>query len=196
MTPTRPSDLALLRAVYRRLDRKALLAQHPSLTPKDIADFFRRLSRLIPQETAPAPRRPAPRSSVILNTDGGSRGNPGPAACGFVLTDQRGRIIVEKAKSIGRATSNQAEYQALIAGLEAALAHSPSRILIRADSELLIRQLNGSYKVKSLKLLPLFKRARALLDQFPSWRALHIPRHQNRRADALANQVLDRARQP
>jgi ribonuclease HI len=128
----------------------------------------------------------------ILCTDGGSRGNPGPAGFGAVLLDESGRVVRELSEFIGRATCNEAEYRALIAALQAARELGARDVLIRADSQLLVRQINGQYKVRSRNLMPLVLRAREALQEFASWKAQHVPREMNSRADALANEAMDR----
>lgn len=194
MSPKKVPDLELLRSFYRRLDLEGVLADHPSLRREDLDEFFRRLSSLLPQADAPAgtPRR----SRIVLYTDGGSRGNPGPAGCGVVLLDGSGKVLGELSEFIGRATSNEAEYHGLIRGLEAARAQGAGEVLVRADSNLMIRQINGQYRVKSRRLLPLFLRAKRLLETFQGWRAEHVPREQNAHADRLANDAMDRLRSP
>ncbi len=132
----------------------------------------------------------------ILCTDGGSRGNPGPAGFGVVLLDDSGRVVRELSEYIGRATCNEAEYRALIAALEAARELGARDLLIRADSQLLVRHLSGQYKVRSRSLMPLVLRARRMLEEFASWKAEHVPREMNSRADALANEAMDRGASP
>ncbi len=155
--------------------------------------FFGRLDRLLPKEKA-LPTTVPKSGAVILHTDGGSRGNPGPAGYGLVLTDASGAVLLERGGFLGRATNNEAEYAGLCAGLKAALEAGAKELLIRSDSELLVRQINGAYKVKSRRLLPLFTEARGLLDRFASWRAEHVRREANSRADALANEAMGRGR--
>ena len=188
------SEVELLRSVYRHLDRDGLLAEHPSLSLNELDGFFRRWVERLPSEKEKPAESSEPDRDVILYTDGGSRGNPGPAGFGAVLLDRSGNVIAELSEFIGRATSNEAEYNGLIKGLQAAREHGAARILIRADSELMVRQINGAYKVKSSRLRPLFQRAKGLIEAFASWRIEHIPRERNARADDLANQAMDRAR--
>ncbi len=128
---------------------------------------------------------------LTVIADGAARGNPGPAAIGVVIMDETNQIVRELSWSIGHATNNQAEYRALIAGLEAVLELGATAVTVNMDSELVVRQLQGSYKVKSPKLLPLFQRASQLRARFESFHIAHIPRELNRRADALANRALD-----
>jgi ribonuclease HI len=184
-------DRELLRDVYRHLDLESLLRKHPGMTEAELRDFFRKLDRLLPMEQPPV-QSCADDESVVLNADGGSRGNPGPAGYGFVLKESSGRVLCERGGFIGRATNNEAEYAGLLAGLEAALEAGARRILARLDSELLVKQLNGAYKVKSRNLMPYFLKARQILERFESWRVEHVRRELNSRADELANEAMDR----
>jgi ribonuclease HI len=129
----------------------------------------------------------------IVYTDGASRGNPGPASFGAVVIDPTGTVRHEISERLGMATNNVAEYRGLIAGLEAALALGARRVEVRMDSELLVRQAIGRYRVRNPGLIPLHNRVLALRRQFDEVVFRHIPRGENRRADALANQALDRA---
>jgi ribonuclease HI len=128
---------------------------------------------------------------LILNADGGARGNPGPAGCGAVLTLPNGDVVASLNKFLGNTTNNVAEYQGLLLGLEAAQAHGASSLEVRLDSELIVRQLNGQYKVKSPHLKPLFDQAKSLLQAFDSVNVVHVRREQNREADKLANLAMD-----
>jgi len=130
------------------------------------------------------------RDTITLFCDGASRGNPGPGAYGFVLY-RNNEVIFEEGQKLGAVTNNTAEYQGLIKGLEAALKLGASHIIIRSDSELMVRQLNGIYKVKTPHIKLLFDTARSLLQQFQSSQVEHIRREENKRADELCNQALD-----
>jgi ribonuclease HI len=127
-----------------------------------------------------------------IYADGASRGNPGPAAIGAVVYDKRKREAATVSRRIGRGTNNEAEYQAAIAGLEAALGLGGGSVQLRMDSELVVRQLLFRYKVRNPRLRPLFERILELRRQFASFAVKHVPREQNKRADALANLALDR----
>ena len=129
----------------------------------------------------------------VVYTDGASRGNPGPASIGAVVLAPGGAVRHEVSQRIGHTTNNVAEYRALIAGLEAALALGARRVEARLDSELLVRQAIGRYRVKNPGLVPLHNRVLALRSQFDEVVFRHVPREQNKRADALANEALDRA---
>jgi ribonuclease HI len=127
----------------------------------------------------------------VANIDGASRGNPGPASYGVVLRDPDGKIVLELAKNIGRETNNVAEYFALLAALDYATMHGISSLRIRSDSELLVRQMQGVYKVKSPDLKPLQERASKLSRQLQYFAIEHVRRELNKDADALANVALD-----
>ncbi len=130
----------------------------------------------------------------LLYTDGAARGNPGPAAVGAVLyrgSPAPGNVVAELSRAIGRRTNNVAEYQAVLDGLEMAAGYRPGRLTLRSDSQLLVRQLLGRYRVRSPLLRPLHKEARRLLDSFSQVWIEHVPREENRRADQLANRALD-----
>jgi ribonuclease HI len=132
--------------------------------------------------------------TVIVKCDGGARGNPGPAAIGAVVLDgtvDPPSLLATVSECIGIATNNVAEYRALIAGLDAAREFGPRRVVVRADSELIIRQLEGRYKVKSAHLKPLFEEARDILEQFDDVDLGHVRREDNADADALVNAALD-----
>jgi len=127
---------------------------------------------------------------LVINADGASRGNPGPAAIGATIKDENGRLLATVSQSIGRTTNNQAEYRALIAALEKAIGLGAREVDIRLDSELVIRQLQGRYRVKNAALRPLYLRVRELLDRLEGFTLKHIPREQNAEADRLANAAL------
>jgi len=139
-----------------------------------------------------APSAGPPAGVHIANIDGASRGNPGPAAYAVVIRDPEGKIILELAKKFGRDTNNVAEYYALLAALDYATTHGISALRIRSDSELLVRQMQGRYKVKSADLRPLYERAVAMSRTLDYFAVEHIPREKNREADKLANEALDR----
>jgi ribonuclease HI len=125
------------------------------------------------------------------NVDGGSRGNPGPASYGVVIRDAKGEIVARLKKYIGRMTNNVAEYYGLIAALDYAQSQNIRALRIEADSELMVKQMRGLYKVRSPELQPLFERARKMSESLESFRIDHVYRELNREADALANEALD-----
>jgi ribonuclease HI len=125
--------------------------------------------------------------------DGGSRGNPGPAAWGVAVLDDAGVCIEGHGEPIGKATNNVAEYQALLEALALAARRGATRVEIRSDSELLVRQIEGRYRVRHPALQPLHAEAARRIRAFESFRIVHVPREENKDADRLVNLALDRA---
>lgn len=128
---------------------------------------------------------------VVVHTDGGARGNPGPAAAAAVLSAPDGTRLDQAAVRLGRATNNEAEYRGLLLGLERARALGATDVEVVGDSELVARQVDGTYKVRSRALAPLHAQARAALEGFARWSLRTVPRAENAAADALVNRVLD-----
>jgi ribonuclease HI len=130
--------------------------------------------------------------TLVAHVDGAARGNPGPSGIGIVLEDADGKVVKEVAEPLGIATNNVAEYSALIRALEEARALGCSRISVITDSELMARQINGQYRVKTEHLIPLYRRAIALLSQFESSSVTHTRRENNKHADKLSNLGADK----
>jgi ribonuclease HI len=129
--------------------------------------------------------------NVVAYADGASRGNPGPSSYGVVVFDADGKELHRSSRALGHGTNNQAEYQGAIAALEAALGLGARDVELRMDSELVVRQLSGRYKVRNPKLARLYKRILDLRSRFDRVALVHVPRAQNAVADALANEALD-----
>ena len=130
---------------------------------------------------------------VVVNVDGGARGNPGPAAIAAVVATPEGEIIDEVGQTIGRATNNVAEYKALLLGIERAAAAGASEVELIGDSELIVKQVRGEYRVKDASLRELHAEVRTALAPFERWSIRHVRREHNVEADALVNQALDAA---
>lgn len=128
---------------------------------------------------------------LTLYADGAARGNPGPAGAGAILYDEKGRVVAELARPLGRATNNVAEYSALILGLEEAERRGATAIDVRMDSLLVVQQMRGLWRVKHPGLMPLALRAGALLASFKEQEIRHVPREQNAAADELSNRAID-----
>jgi ribonuclease HI len=128
---------------------------------------------------------------LIVNVDGGARGNPGPAAIAAVARSPEGDVLEERRERIGVATNNVAEYRALLLGIELAAAHGASELELVGDSELIVRQVSGEYRVKDAVLRELNDRVQAALGGFDRWSIRHVRRDENADADALVNAVLD-----
>jgi probable phosphoglycerate mutase len=144
------------------------------------------------KQTSLFPGKPAEAAfEVIANIDGGARGNPGPAAYGVVVRNARGDLLAELSDYLGLQTNNFAEYSGLLAALEYAAQARYQSIKVLSDSELLVRQMQGRYKVNSPGLKPLFDKARRLVDKFHVFAIEHVLRERNKEADRLVNKVLD-----
>jgi len=130
-------------------------------------------------------------AKLTVNVDGGARGNPGPAAIGAVVRDEGGEVLEERGERIGRATNNVAEYRALLLGIELAAAHGASEVELVGDSELIVRQVEGKYKVKDATMKQLHGKVKAALRQFEKWSIRHVRREHNSDADRLVNAALD-----
>jgi ribonuclease HI len=128
---------------------------------------------------------------VRVHIDGGARGNPGPAGFGVHVEDATGKIVAELYGFLGRATNNVAEYTAFIAALEWARAQGVNQLQVYSDSQLLVRQIEGAYKVRHAGLKPLYARCRLLMTRFSLLRLEHVRREENKEADALANRAMD-----
>jgi ribonuclease HI len=137
-------------------------------------------------------RENPPEHYLIAHSDGGARGNPGPAGYGVVIQDQSGRTVAALSEYLGHQTNNFAEYQGLIAALEYALEHEPKALKLISDSELLVRQIKGIYKVKNAALQDLHSRAKELIAQLDWFSIGHALREQNQEADRLANEAMDK----
>ena len=137
-------------------------------------------------------RENPPERYLVAHSDGGARGNPGPAGYGVVIKDESGRKVAALSEYLGHQTNNFAEYQGLIAALEYALEHGPKALKLISDSELLVRQIKGIYKVKNPTLQDLHGRAKELIRQLDWFSIGHALREHNQEADRLANEAMDR----
>jgi len=146
-------------------------------------------SKLFPKQ-----RPPAPPEHLVAHIDGGARGNPGPAGYGVVIEDQAGQRVAGLSQYLGHRTNNYAEYSGLLAALEYALAHGPKALKVISDSELMVRQIKGVYKVRNAALLELYQKAQQLIRQLEWFEIGHVLRESNREADRLANEAMDRGR--
>jgi ribonuclease HI len=130
---------------------------------------------------------------LTVNVDGGARGNPGPAAIGVVVRNDAGAVVEQVGETIGTATNNVAEYRALLRGIELASAHGADEVELIGDSELIVRQIEGRYKVKHADMKELHAQAKKMLADFDNWSIRHVKRAQNADADKLVNEALDNA---
>lgn len=130
---------------------------------------------------------------IVVNVDGGSRGNPGPAAIAAVATDGEGQVLADRSDTIGETTNNVAEYKALLLGIELARELEAEEVEFLGDSELVVKQVRGEYKVKKADLKPLHQAVKTALAEIPKWSIRNVPRELNAAADALVNEALDAA---
>jgi len=128
---------------------------------------------------------------VVIHTDGAARGNPGPAAIGVTIKDENGTQVTNISQRIGSTTNNQAEYRAVIAALEKAVDIGARQVTVKSDSELVVKQIQGRYRVKNIALRPLYQKVVRLIGSFEDFSITAIPRTQNTEADKLANKALD-----
>jgi ribonuclease HI len=138
-----------------------------------------------------ASRSPETLTKLVVNVDGGARGNPGPAAIGAVVQSAEGEVLEERGERIGTATNNVAEYRALLLGIERAAELGASEVELVGDSELIVRQVKGEYKVKDATMRELHAEVKRALRAFESWSIRHVRREQNAEADRLVNAALD-----
>ena len=205
-----PPDLAdILRYIGREEPLSGTVRAFPGLTREDLGRLLeaaaiqlaarpsgppaepRRPART-PPPVSPEPKGPAGvPSSLKLFSDGAARGNPGPAGAGAVLMDSEGRVVARLGRFLGVQTNNYAEYMGLLLGLKHARNLGVKDLEVLADSELLIRQLQGRYQVKSPTLRPLYEEATALLEQIPRVKLTHVPREKNKAADEMSNRAID-----
>jgi ribonuclease HI len=184
----------LLKAVGERLPLDLLPRDWAEMSREELRRLFGRVAEHVRTCQGWAEDEPAKRIKTVgyLYTDGASRGNPGPAGAGVLLLDEKGRPILELNRFLGKATNNEAEYQALIAGLKAAEKLEFTRLRIFLDSELVVKQLHGEYRVRNPRLQPLFDEVASRLQRLSSYAIMHVPRERNQEADRLANEAVDR----
>jgi ribonuclease HI len=187
-----PADV--LRYLAETLSVARTRERFPDLSEAALRDFlYRTAASMSDQTDDPAPAID-PGRGLTLYTDGASRGNPGPAGAGARVVDETGREVARAKRFLGRMTNNQAEYQALLLGLDLARKLAPAHLGIRLDSELVVKQLRGEYRVKDPHLADLFVRVRDMLNALAGYDILHVRRELNAEADRLANQAIDEAR--
>ncbi len=191
---TFPAEGRVLRYLAQTLSVSKTLQRFSSLTPKDLQEILYKSAQRAAEQKAPIEVQPVRKEGLefLMYVDGASRGNPGEAGVGVVITDSQGRTVKEYKAFLGVATNNVAEYRALILGLEKAWALGGNRVTAYLDSELVVRQLRGEFKVREAHLKPLHQQAWERLQQFSRYEIQHLPREENRRADQLANEAIDR----
>ncbi len=167
-------------------------ADRPSAPRSATGPVFRKFATKSRPKVTDAELPPLQPGWVLAHCDGGSRGNPGPAGFGAVLSDAEGEEIAELSEFLGMRTNNYAEYAGLLASLQYALDHNIPKLRVVADSELMVKQIQGKYKVNSPDLKPLHEEARRRIARLEGFQILHALRHKNKNADRLANEAMDR----
>ena len=197
------SPQKLVTLISKYLDKEKLMKENPSVTKEMIdallQDIFmakqgKELEDIHQPHHDTARHKQKNVTDLIIHTDGASRGNPGKAGIGVAIFDKNYHLLEELCKFIGESTNNVAEYQAMILAAQKAVAYNARRVTFKTDSELLVRQLNGAYRVKSQNILPLYHELTILLGKIPEWNIQHVRREENVCADALANQGIDSSR--
>ncbi len=190
-------DVEILKSLAETLDIDQVLQDHPEWSRDDLRQALDRgADQIAPidsvakgvENVTEDGRLP---NSVILFADGASRGNPGPSGAGVVFCDERGGPLAEAYSYLGETTNNVAEYKALLLGLETARKDGVRHVRFHCDSELLARQLQGRYKVRSPNLKGLYQKAQQLISQLDSFQVEHVYRDKNSKADELANRAID-----
>jgi ribonuclease HI len=183
----------LLLAIAEHETLEKTCAAVPGLTREAAREMLRASARQLQQEKLPPPERKAPEAgrTVRVYSDGAARGNPGPAGAGAVLTDAAGNVIARLGRYLGKQTNNVAEYEGLLLGLKHARELGYREVEVRADSQLLIRQLKGEYAVRHAGLKPLHAEALRLLRGFDRYHLQHVPREENALADEMSNRAID-----
>ena len=187
------TDKQIILELARTLDIADIKAKH-KMSDAKLSRLLIMAANLLPDEP-PQPVKAMPSlkgaRDLIIFVDGAARGNPGPASIGVLICDSQGEEVLRVGRKLGQATNNLAEYQALLAALKLASDLKAEKVLIKSDSELVVKQMTGQYKVKNANLRPLFLEAKKISSQFKTFYITHIPREQNKIADSLANAALD-----
>lgn len=193
-----PQNFAAL--IFKYLDTERLMRDNPSVTKEMVEKYFQELVRAKEGKASTGIHLPHSDASghkqkdiheLIIHTDGASRGNPGKSGIGVAIFDKDHRLIEEACRFTGESTNNVAEYKAMILAAQKAIAYNARKVTFKADSELLVRQINGYYRVKSQNILPLYQELTKLLKKIPEWKIQHVRREENECADNLANKGID-----
>jgi ribonuclease HI len=188
-----PSDESVLRHLAQILSVTKTLKHFPSLNTRHLQEILLRSAQRAEEKKVLAEAAPSKKRfpEYFIQADGASRGNPGESGIGAVIADARGRTIKELKFFLGMATNNVAEYRAAILALQKALDLGAGSVTLHLDSELVVRQLRGEYKVREAHLKLLHREALDILNRFSEYHIHHVPREENRRADQLANEAID-----
>ena len=193
------SDYELLSLIYKSIDTETLKEQDKAVTKKRVDKLFQDLKGHVKKDDPDISEEEITGASdikkdadlIVVNVDGASKGNPGESGIGVAIFDKDLNLINEACDYLGVATNNVAEYKALILGIKLSTKYNAKRVLFKADSELMVKQIKGEYRVKNAQLKLLFTEAQGLLKKLPNWKIMHVPREENKEADLLANKGVE-----
>ena len=193
------SDHEILTLIHKNIDMKKLKNQNKAITKKRIDDLLQKLKEYVKKDDMSISGKAGKDAStidkqfdfLIVNVDGASKGNPGEAGIGVAVFDKDLNIVHESCEYIGAATNNVAEYKALILGAKLAIKFNAKNTLFKSDSELMVKQIMGEYRVKNIQLKSLYSEVQSLLGKLPEWKIKHVPREENKEADLLANKGVE-----
>jgi ribonuclease HI len=193
------SDYELLALIHKSIDIETLKEQDTAVTKKRVDKLFQDLKGHVKKDDPDISEEEITGASdikkdadlIVVNVDGASKGNPGESGIGVAIFDKDLNLINEACDYLGVATNNVAEYKALILGIKLSTKYNAKRVLFKADSELMVKQIKGEYRVKNAQLKLLFTEAQGLLKKLPNWKIMHVPREENKEADLLANKGVD-----
>jgi len=193
------SDHELLSLVHKCIDIEILKKKNKTIRKKRVDKLFHDLKAHVKKDDlATSDKKKTDDLNInkeidliVVNADGASRGNPGESGIGVAIFDKDSNLIHEASDYLGVATNNIAEYKALILGIKLSMEYNAKKILFKSDSELMVKQIKGEYKVKNPQLKLLFAEAQDLLKKLPNWKIMHVRREENSEADLLANKGID-----
>ncbi len=193
------SDYELLALIHKSIDMETLKEQDKAITKKRVDKLFQDLKGHVKKDDPDISEEEITGTSdikkeadlIVVNVDGASKGNPGESGIGVAIFDKDLNLINEACDYLGVATNNVAEYRALILGIKLSTKYNAKRVLFKADSELMVKQIKGEYRVKNAQLKLLFTEAQSLLKKLPNWKIMHVPREENKEADLLANKGVE-----
>jgi len=193
------SDYELLALIHKSIDIETLKEQDTAVTKKRVDKLFQDLKGHVKKDDPDISKEEITGASdikkdadlIVVNVDGASKGNPGESGIGVAIFDKDLNLIDEACDYLGVATNNVAEYKALILGIKLSTKYNAKRVLFKADSELMVKQIKGEYRVKNAQLKLLFTEAQGLLKKLPNWKIMHVPREENKEADLLANKGVE-----
>ena len=193
------SDHEILTLIHKNIDMEKLKNQDKAITKKRIDELLQKLKEYVNKDDLSISGKKGKGALaidkqfdfLIVNVDGASKGNPGEAGIGVAVFDNDLNIVQESCEYIGMATNNIAEYKALILGAKLAIKFNARNTLFKSDSELLVKQIMGEYRVKNTQLISLYSEVQSLLGKLPEWEIKHVPREENKEADLLANKGVE-----